>query len=539
MGMVAYNMTKQFKDARARGVKFIVVDPRATETARFADVHLQIIPGQDPTLFAGVIREVLVNGWHDAEFCAAHAKQLTELRREVEPFTLDLVAERAGVQADDVAAAARLFAFESRKGCAVSGTGPNMAPHSNLAQHLIDTLNVICGRFRRAGDTVRNPGVLNPQDHLRAEVIPPTRGWASGPKSRVRGVGGMFGEMMSGTLPEEILTPGRGHIRVLFVNGGNPAVAIPDQRKTVDALKALDLLVTIEPFMTPTARLSHYILPPKLMFEREDVLMSVGYEPLFMPVPHQAFVPAAVGTPAGSQLVDEWRVYWELAKRLGCTVSLSGRALDMKDAPSTREIIDLVISGGITTVAELEASPGGKMFDLPPAIVGEGSDDPSLRFELMPDDVAQELRRVAVRPSVAAAGTYPLLLTSRRMREVMNSLGNNWAGPRERHTYNPAYLHPDELAAHDLQPGDRIEITSDHDSIEAIVAADGTLRLGVVSMSHCWGGLPDEQPDYEQVGSCTARLVSLDRDFEPINAMPRMTAIPVRIRKTSADRPLP
>ena len=78
----------------------------------------------------------------------------------------------------------------------------------------------------------------------------------------------IFGQKMSGVLAEEITTPGEGHIRALFVDGGNPVNAIPDQRKIIDALSQLDLLVTIDPFMTPTARLSHYVLPPKMMFER-------------------------------------------------------------------------------------------------------------------------------------------------------------------------------------------------------------------------------------------------------------------------------
>ena len=72
----------------------------------------------------------------------------------------------------------------------------------------------------------------------------------------------IFGEKMSGVLAEEITTPGPGRVRALFVDGGNPVNAIPDQRKITAALKDLELLVTIDPFMTNTARLAHYVLPP-------------------------------------------------------------------------------------------------------------------------------------------------------------------------------------------------------------------------------------------------------------------------------------
>jgi len=62
----------------------------------------------------------------------------------------------------------------------------------------------------------------------------------------------------------------------------------------------------------------------------------------------------------------------------------------------------------------------------------------------------------------------------------------------------------------------------------AIVQSDATVRRGVVSMSHGFGGMPGESV-YERDGSSTGALISTDRDLDPINAMPRMSAIPVRI----------
>ncbi len=71
-------------------------------------------------------------------------------------------------------------------------------------------------------------------------------------------------------------------------------------------------------------------------------------------------------------------------------------------------------------------------------------------------------------------------------------------------------------------------ITSDAGSIPAVVAAEPDLRRGVVSMSHGWGTLPQDTV-YERDGANTGLLISTDRDLDPINAMPRMTAIPVRL----------
>jgi len=214
-GMVTLNTTKQFKAAKQRGMKLIVIDPRRSETAVLADLHLQVRPGEDPTLLAGILREILVHAWEDADFCRDYVAQLDELRSAVDGFTVEYVEHRTGIPSALIREAARMFAHDQKRGFATTGTGPSMAPHSNLSEHLVECLNITCGRMNRAGDIIRNAGVLRPRTMV-AEVIPPRRSWESGPKSRVRGFGSMFGEMMSATIPEEILTPGKGRIRAFL-----------------------------------------------------------------------------------------------------------------------------------------------------------------------------------------------------------------------------------------------------------------------------------------------------------------------------------
>jgi anaerobic selenocysteine-containing dehydrogenase len=525
-GFYVNSPTRRMREAKARGLKLIVVDPRRTETAHFADIHLQPLPGEDATIAAGMLRMILREGWHDREFCARWAPGIDALAAAVEPFTPAYVARRARVPETQFRAAIEMFARDAKRGIAMTGTGPDMAAHSNLANHLVECLNVACGRFNREGERVANSGVLEPRRRPRAEARSPRRSWERGHKTRVRGLGRLMGEMMSCALPEEILTPGEGRIRALLCVAGNPASVFPDQKKTVEALRALDLLVVLDPAMTNTAKLAHYIIPPKLLFERPDG--PIVWESVYYPVPFAQYSPAVATPPAGSEVADEWYVFWALAKRLGVTIDIVGTPLDMQQPPTSDQILDLITRDAQLPLAELRKQPGGVVFETEPQYVAPPRPDCSATFDVAPVDVVGEIAELALEPLASETG-FTHRLAVRRMRDVVNSAYRDVPAIRKRVPYNPACLHPDDLAALGLASGDPVEIESGHGRVAAIVAADATLRPGVVTLTHGWGGLPDEGRSVEDAGSNSNLLTSLERDVQAINAMARFSGVPVRI----------
>ncbi|MGE4061206.1 MAG: molybdopterin-dependent oxidoreductase, partial [Sphingomonadales bacterium] len=93
-GGLGVNPARRLHEGKKRGMKLIVIDPRVTDVAEQADIHLQCKPGEDPTILSGIIRVLLTEGLHDKDYAEAEARNLDALRRHVEPFTPASVEER-------------------------------------------------------------------------------------------------------------------------------------------------------------------------------------------------------------------------------------------------------------------------------------------------------------------------------------------------------------------------------------------------------------------------------------------------------------
>lgn len=518
--MVMQNPVKALKEAKARGVRLLVIDPRRTETAAFADRLVQPLPGEDAALVAGMLRLILERGWADADFCARNVNGVEALRLAVAPFTPDHVAQRCGIAAEELVAITRDFAEphadgRRKRGAAASGTGPNMGAFSNLAEHLVECLNVLCGRFAREGDRVGNPGVLGARWQRRAQAVAPTRGWESGWQD-AWGHGLLMGERMSALLPRAIRESGRGAVRALIVDGGNPVNALAATGDAAEAFARLPLLVSIDPFLNETSRLAHFILPPPMMLERADI-RSRDWEAYTLHEPFHQFAQAVAAPPAGSELIDDWRVFWELAKRTGHTISFDGVPIAMDNAPSAESLFRILLRHSAFSADELLAETRGAMLAGDPMLVGPASPAPP-RFEVAPPDVLAELTTLAAtrRPTGA------LRLVCGRMREVQNSMYRDLPSIARRMPDNPLKMHPDDMAERDLLPGMFVRLRTDHGELTVTLAADACLRRGVVTIAHGWG---------DGRGGNVNRLTSLSRDLQTINAMPVLSGFDVSVER--------
>jgi anaerobic selenocysteine-containing dehydrogenase len=527
-GFPVHDGLRRLEAARQRGLRLIVVDPRRTEVAAHADLHLQLVPGTDVALFAAMLHTILEEGWYDAAFCEQWVDGVDALRAALAPMTADVASRITGVNAARIIDAARMFG-EARRGMAKTGTGPDMGPHANIAEHLVHVLNVVCGRFPREGDRYAGSGVLSGRRQLHAQVSPPMRTWERGFRSRT-GAGTLMGELPSAVLPEEILRPGADRIRALVVSGGNPASAFPDQECIVDALRSLELLVTIDPFPTETAKLAHYVIAPTMAFERADD--TRGYEHFFSE-PFAQYSAPVLDRPG--DVIEDWEFFFELASRMGLLLNIGSRVWEPGSArPTSEELLESFAQRAQVPYADVRAAPHGAEFAVEPTIVGAPSGGASARFALLADDVHGELRAAFDGLGQARGTERPFRLVVRRSKNVMNSLGRRVPiGP----AYNPCGAHPDDLAALGVADGDLLELTSDHGAVTVVASADDTLPRGVLSLTHCYGDLPGDDSDPRRFGANPARLLSLTEHLQPISLMPWMSAVPVTAtRAPTADR---
>lgn len=547
-GIPHANPARRLKRAQARGMQLIVIDPRRTETAERAALHLQPRPGTDPAVLAGILREVIRQDLVDEGFVRENVSGFEVLRSQVEPFSPEAVAARAAIPGEQIVRAATLFARATR-GSVTAGTGANMSGWSNISEYLVLCLNSICGRFRRAGDRVVNPGVLTTRRSFKAQPLAPFPVEGDGVALRSRdGIPPAVCGLPISALADEILMEGEGGPRALITIGGNPMRAWPDPKKTRAALEALDLHVVVEPRMTDSAALADYVLAPKLPLEAPG--SSLSTECLFSVSPalghseaYGQYAPPVANPPPGSDLLEDWEFFYGLAQRMGLElevragvfpipgIGMPRTKLDMKEKPSSEEVLDFTAKGSWIPLDRLRDDPDKVLFDDEAAVFVEPREEGNrAKLSVGSELMFEELREFCLGDKFAAPG-HDYRLISRRMPNTFNSVGTDIEALTRRYGTNPAFMHPEDLAREGLARGDPIRVTSAHGEIETIAWPDRGLRRGLVSICHCWGEGLDEKGDVRKTGSNVGLLISVSVDCARFSGIPLMSALPVKVAR--------
>lgn len=287
---------------REPGFVLAVVDPRVTETAKLADLHLRLRPGTDALLLKAMIRILLDEGLVDRDFVARHVNGFEAVRAWFDDVEVAASCRVCGLDPGMVRDLTRLVA--ARKSCWRSDLGLLMGRHSTLSSYLELVFLTLAGRIGRPGGNVFG-GHLMPMGSHTPEDDPKT--W----RTVATGVPLIMGVFPPNVLPEEIDNDHPERIRAVIVSGANPLRSYADTTAYEQAFGRLDLLVTVEVAMSETAALSHYVLPARSGYEKWD---GTFFQWLY---PDYYFdMRRPVVEPDGEQ-VEESRIYVGLAERLG------------------------------------------------------------------------------------------------------------------------------------------------------------------------------------------------------------------------------
>lgn len=537
LNMAQSSPSERIAKAKREGMKIIVLDPRRSEVARRADIHLQARPGEDSAVLAAMVKLILDRGLQDREYVDAYVSGVDALHAALAGFDLDTAERRSGVPKEQIEAAAVTFAT-ARTGGAISGTGLHMAGHHNLATQLVMTLNGLCGRYDRPGGMTRSEGPLG---HVFTEESQPIR-TGEPPRSRIRdiqGLPGLFGayeELPTNTLADEILTPGEGQVRALIVNGGNPALVFAEAKRARKALESLELLVVIDLFRSATAKFADYVFAARHPFERPDVskMMDTGY-----PFPFAHYTPALVDGPEDS--IEEWQVFWGIASRLGLPLRVG--PVTAQDSPTTDELLDAMYRHSRIPLDELRKHPSGiatgertmQAGGVIPNMIGH----PDKRLAAGHPAVLEELAEVRAEYEqagrVGSPDAYPFRMITYRMAEVYCTQGQNLPSLAKKRRYNPVLMNPSAMRERGLSDGDAVWVENQHGRVEGFVEASEDVGLSTVAFAFGWGDPGDPRPSREK-GSNVQDLTSADQGYDRATGLALQSAIPVDVRPVDPAR---
>jgi anaerobic selenocysteine-containing dehydrogenase len=524
---------RAFEAAKARGCKIVIVDPRRTETARFADLFIQPLPGHDAELFAAIAHVMLREGWYKREFVSRWCIQLDALKAALAPFAPEMAAARADVPVEQIELAAKWLG-EAQRPLVGSGTGPSMATNSNTTDHVIEVVNVLAGGYRREGDRIRNPGVLKVKDAYEMAVSP-TRSFEREPKCVSEDTGLLVGEFPTALIPREIAADSPDRIRALICFGGDPLMAMGDPAFAQAGFAKLDLLVSLDCRMNATAAMADYFIATSQPFERHDI--SLPGDSAY-PEPFVQYTGPVVAKPAG--VIHDWEFFWEVSARMGLPLTFKywnyglryqdiaeGLQLSLTEKPDPEALCAYLARDSVVPFDTIKANPSGVRPEMEPRFVKPGPTDAAGRLELCPPDVAAELAMLAVE---IPERNRSYRLTCRRILHALNGAFRDSSEARRRFPVNYAHMNPEDMAADGIGDGDSIEIASEFGKIRTLVKREARLRRGVVSMTHMFGPLVGSGDPLADGGANAGQLTSLTEHVQPINFMPRFSAIPVSVK---------
>ncbi|MFZ5452602.1 MAG: formate dehydrogenase subunit alpha [Thermodesulfobacteriota bacterium] len=271
---------KRLMRTKANGGKLMVADPRRTQIAKLADLHVQQNLGTDVALINGLMHVIYKNGWHNQAFIEERTENFPALLEIIEQFPPERVAEITGVAVQDILKMAEWYA-KSKDSAIVYVLG--ITQHTTGVDNVksLANLAMLCGHIGRPSTGV-NPirGQNNVQGACDMGCLPnafPGYQYVNVPEN-VAKFEKAWNAKLSGTpgltMVEQVEAIHQGKVKGLVVFGANPAMSYPDANRVQEGLAALEFLLVLDIFPTPTTALAHVVLPGASFAETDGTFAS-------------------------------------------------------------------------------------------------------------------------------------------------------------------------------------------------------------------------------------------------------------------------
>ena len=526
--MTVPDVSKRLKAIQKRGGKFIVIDPRRTETAAIADEHHFIRPGSDILLLMSIINVLFSENLVDTGRMTPFIKgEVDELQQASLEYTPEKTAASTGISAEQVREFARQMVNE--KGAVCYGRmGVSTQVFGTLCQWAIQVINILTGNLdREGGALVTHPafGMVKPGASSRGHY----GRWAS----RVSGLPEFSSELPSTAMTEEILTPGEGQVKALITVAGNPVLSAPNGRLLDEGLEQLEFMVSVDIYINETTRHADLILPPTSALEHDNY--DVGFNRLA--VRNVARFNEPVFEPAPGSLHD-----WEILTGMASEVAAHMEA-DFKPAPPPHLIIDAGISAGyygsdhemqLNLEKLRDYKHGLDLGPLKPSITERLCTDDG-KIDLMPEEIVTDLQRVD--ELLTSQSGDQLLLIGRRHLRCNNSWMHNSHRLIKGKPRWQLHMHPEDMQARNINDGDKVDVSSRVGTVSVEVKASEDMMAGVVSLPHGWGHQRDGvQLDIAtEQGGVSVNDLTDEKLFDVVSGNAALNGVPVKVQANSSS----
>ncbi|MGB5172609.1 molybdopterin-containing oxidoreductase family protein [Eudoraea sp.] len=492
------NPSKKLKDLERRGGKLYIVDPRKTETAKVAGNHLFIRPSTDVFFYLSFLHELFNQNGVDDKFVQDHTLGIEAIKELAKNWSPEKTEEVTHIEAK--ALKQMVSDYIQADGAALyCSTGVNMGGNGSLAFWLQEVINAISGNLDRKGGTLVGKGVM---DFIKFGV-------KNGilmrkDKSRIGGMTSVNDAFPGGIMADEILTPGKGQLKALFVTGGNPLITMPNSEKLKTALQKLELLVTLDIYQNETSSEAHYVLPCTDPLQRPDLPFIF---PLMLGLQQKPYMQAtkAVLEPVGEQR-DESSIYLDLARASGMPLFGSKMAQafftgiqnyhtrkNKKDHPSLPQ--EALLNGllrltGQSSFKKMLKSKNGILVEehKPGSFIPKRVMTTDKKVWLAPEVLLEKSNQLDKHFENEKSNAHRFKLITKRAVTSHNSWTHNIERMTSKgRTTNYAYLHPRDMQDMHIKELDLIDVRSETGCIRIAVKSLDTLMPKTIAVPHGWG----------------------------------------------------